>query len=208
MKLNSQFLRNLSTKRYLAFIRSFPNFREEKVQTYATLILTLLAFSFFALFAIGPTLSTISELRKTLADNTFLDAQLQTKITSMTQLQQTYTVISPQLPVLMAAIPAAPDTTKLSGQIRALAKENSVTITQLQSQGIEIASSTKAKSVLQPIPLTFSVQGDLPNLESFYNSLLSFDRILTITSMTMLFSSEGGTPELRLIIQANAYFRP
>lgn len=208
MKINVEFLHNLSKERYLSYIRAVADIHQEKVQTYATLILTLVACIFFGTFAIGPTLSTIAQLQKNLEESKFLEFQLQTKIANMTKLQDAYPTISPQLPLLYAAIPKSPEAVKLSGQLRALAVKESVLLSQLQVQDLELAAEEKRGSALQSIAVTIAVQGNLRDLKSFYDSLIAFDRLFTISSMTMLRPSESNSSVYRLIIQGKAYFRP
>lgn len=208
MKISTNFLKSLSKEKYLAYIRSLPNFHEEKIQSYTTVILTFLAICFFGIFAISPTLGTIAELRKTLEDSKFLDLQLQTKITSMTQLQSSYSNLSAQLPILYQAIPQSPQVGKLGGQIRTLAQDAHVTLDELQVQSVEIADAGKPKSLLKPIALNIGAKGDFQSFQTFYKSLINFDRILTISSLSVVVPTELGTSKYRLTIQADAYYRP
>lgn len=208
MKVSANFLKGLSKEKYLSYIRSLPNIHEEKVQTYATVILTFLAISFFGIFAISPTLSTIAVLRKTVEDSKFLDFQLQSKITNMTKLQSSFSSISPQLPVLYSAIPQSPQVGKLSGQIRTLAQDSGVTLDQLQVQSTEIASSGKPKSVLKPIMINIGVKGDFESFKKFYDSLTDFDRLLTVSSMSVVVPTELDTSKYRLTILVETYYRP
>jgi len=208
VKINTDLFHTLSKERYLKLIRSLPNFHEAKVQTYATLLLTLFAIIFFSIFAIGPTVSTITQLRKTLDDNKYLDNQLQTKITNLTQLQSAYLTLSPQLPLLQSALPITPETTKLIGQVRALAQANSVSLTQIQMQSIELATPQPPKSELQPLRVVIGAQGNTTNLKSFTTDLLTFERIITIQSLSLAIPTEKSAGVQRIIIQARAYYRP
>lgn len=208
MKLTPELLHTLSKERYMKYIRSLPNFREEKVQTYATLILTILACMFFGIFAISPTLSTISELKKTLEDNKYLDQQLQKKIANMTLLDQAYLTISPQLPTLYSAVPKTADLTKLTGELRAVALKNNVTLAQLQTQSVELAAHKKEASTLREIPIIISVQGKLSDMQAFYADIVSIERIITIGSLTLTVPADQASGALKLIIQASAYYRP
>ncbi|MBI5044913.1 MAG: type 4a pilus biogenesis protein PilO [Candidatus Levybacteria bacterium] len=208
MKITPELLSKLSKERYLKYIRSLPNIHEEKVQTYATLILTITACMFFGIFAISPTLSTISELKKTLEDNKYLDKQLQTKIANMTLLDQAYQPLSSQLPILYKAVPTSAELTKLAGQLRTIASTNNVTLTQLQTQSVELATHKKMSSTLQEIPIALTIQGKLSDMESFYEDIVNIERIITITSLTLTVPADQKSGELKLIIQASAYYQP
>ena len=86
IQTNSLF-KKLQQKKYFQML---PDFKEERTRKFTTLVFTLLALSFFGLFAISPTLSTIANLNKQLSDNEFVDSQLQNKINNLYTLQQDY----------------------------------------------------------------------------------------------------------------------
>jgi hypothetical protein len=68
MKTNNIFA-NLYTSKYF---EKLPDFKEKKIQAFITIALTLIALSFFAIFAINPTLSTIANLQKQ-SEDTFVE---------------------------------------------------------------------------------------------------------------------------------------
>lgn len=207
MNINTEFFHNLSKKKYLSYIQALPDTRKEQVRTYATVILTIFAFSFFGIFAIGPTLSTIANLQKQLEDNTFINEQLDTKLVSLSSLQQNFNTLSPQLPILLAAIPETPRVPHLVGQIQSLAVESGVTVMQIKSSDVQIASATPAKNETSSFQIAIDVTGSYAQLLSFYSSLVNFDRIVSFDTITIN-RTRDGTDILRLSIKANAYFRP
>jgi Tfp pilus assembly protein PilO len=206
MKVNEKFFHELSKKKYLAYLHSLPDFRQEQTQTYLTIALTIFAFSFFGLFAISPTLSTIGELRKQIDDSKYIDQQLQNKISSMTALENQYGQLSPQIPLLLQAIPATPDVPTLIGQIRALGSENNVDITQVSTDMVQLASQTKTSPKLQTYAVTISASGDYTQLSSFYQSLVHFKRLLILDSLTLI--RQQDTTGLKLTVRALTYFKP
>ncbi len=112
MKIPKNYFENLSTSKYREYLKLLPNFHEENTRIITTLILTFLAMSFFGIFAINPTLSTIVTLKKQLADSQLVHEKLGTKINNLSSLQQQYTQLSSELPVVFEAIPQtaqAPD---------------------------------------------------------------------------------------------------
>lgn len=207
MKIDSAILQNFSKEKYLAYIRSFPSFKEEKVQSYATVILTLLAISIFGIFAIAPTLGTIVQLRKTLADDQFLDNELQTKIKNMSRLQEEYLLLSPQLPLIYAAVPKTSDESNLAGKIRALAFNSTVRLQQLSVNSVEIATNKKNVSALTPILLTISVQGELLNLQKFTNGLVNLDRMVTIDAINFSTLKTQNGSLYQMSLEAKSYYR-
>lgn len=205
MKVNEKFFHDLSKKKYMAYLRSLPDFRQEQTQTYLTIALTIFAFSFFGIFAISPTLSTIGELRKQIDDSKFVDQQLQTKISNMTLLENQYSQLSPQIPLLLQAIPTSPDVPTLIGQIRSLASENNVTITQVSTDMVLLASLAHPSSKLQSYAVTVSASGDYQQLLAFYQSLVHFKRLLALDSVTVI--RQKDTQALKLTVRALAYFK-
>ncbi len=208
MKINTSILHNFPKEKYLAYIKSLPSFRQEKVQSYATVILTLMAICLFGFFAIAPTLGTISQLKKTLADDKFLADSLQTKITNMSQLEDQYISLSPQLKILDAAIPKAASTSALSGKIRTLAANSRLIVLQLNISDVEIATAKKTASVLTPIGIAATFQGNQEDFETFTKKLVGIDRIITLDGVG---TSRQKTQEgiiYQLNIRATAYYRP
>jgi len=208
MKVNTSVLHNFPKEKYLAYIHSLPNFRQEKFQSYATIILTLITFSFFGFFAIAPTLGTISQLKKTLKDDKFLAESLQIKITNMSKLQDLYTSLSSELPILYAAIPKTSSTSTLSGKIRTLANSSHLTILQLNISGVEIATSKKTTSTLTPIGISGTFQGNPEDFETFSKKLVDIDRLITLDGIgtTTIKTQEGIIHQLS--VRATAYYRP
>lgn len=208
MKIDTTLLHNFSKEKYLAYIRSLSSAHEKEIKTYATLILTLVAVSFFGIFAITPTLSTIFQLRKNLNDSKFLDTQLQTKITNLSKLQESYQSVGQDLPVIYAAIPQTPTTTKLTGQIRQLALDAGVNLFDISTQSVYIAKSGSAKSVLQPFIINLTARGDEEDLQKFAGMLINFDRIVTINFLTITLPQEKKAAYHQLTVQLTAYYRP
>lgn len=206
MKVQPRFFQELAKRKYLNYIKSLPQFKKEQTEAYLMIILVVFTVSFFGIFAIMPTLSTIAELRKTLEDNTFINDQLQAKITNLSSLQQEYSQLSPDLPVLLAAIPQENKAPLLTGQVQALSQEAGVKVTKLQIQELtESKEKDKPTGPLKTFTVTVDAEGTYENLRSFYTSLIRFERIVTFDSMIMTMNRENNT--LQLNIKANVYYQ-
>ena len=81
LAINKNSLFSAPDTKYL--IALLPRLREKKIQTFTTLALTLITFTVFSVFAISPTLGTITDLQKQISDSQFVNQQLQTKITAL-----------------------------------------------------------------------------------------------------------------------------
>lgn len=81
---------------------------KQKIITYLYVIFSLAAVTFFGLFAIQPTLATISELHREKDDAEFTLQQLKTKNQSLQRLSGEYQQIEPDIDKLYEAIPTSP----------------------------------------------------------------------------------------------------
>ena len=137
-KINRNLFKDIKKNKYFQLL---PDFKEDRVQKITTLALTLVALSFFGLFAINPTLSTIAKLEKELSDNKFVDQKLQTKINDLSLLQQKYALIQQDLPYVYSSVPKSPEAPLVIAQIQTLAKANNLKISSFQTFQAEIEKS-------------------------------------------------------------------
>lgn len=182
-----------------------PNLKEEKTKNFTTLILTLVALSFFGFFAISPTLSTIAQLRRQIGDNEFVNKKLEEKIQNLSLLQREYGLLEKDFPIVFAGVPQAPSAPLLVGQIQFLALESSLAITRLQVFQVELSQKTDKN---EPSSFAFSLetQGTTPQLTNFLNSLLRFERIITLENISLAKSSDK-EEVLKLDLKGRAYFK-
>jgi Tfp pilus assembly protein PilO len=168
------------------------------------LVLTFMALIFFGIFAINPTLSTIIDLKKQLKDSQYVADQLQQKITNLSNLQQKYNTLSPQLPVVLDAIPQSPSVFLFSGQIQTLAKQSGLSLTSFQVFEVKLAGD---KPLGQKPSFGFSLEasGDYDKLLAFASSLSHMRRIASIESIGM--EKDTKTNDLTLSIQGRSYFK-
>lgn len=204
MKLEKNFLKNLDKTEYLKFL---PKVKKENKQAFTTLALTLVTLSFLGLFAISPTLTTIAALQKELEDNTTVKTSLEEKINSLSRLQQQYTQLEPQIPLIYAAIPQKPTTTLLAGQLQSIAQSANVTLTRLQISEIELLNTQSTGKVVQP-SFSFSVgaEGTNTNVLAFLSALTEFDRIVTVETISLNRTIQK-PGIIQLSLRGKAYFK-
>lgn len=205
MEKDKQIIASLIKKNYLKII---PSLKKEKTQQYSTLVLTLLAFSIFAIFAINPTISTIAELKKELADNKVVDEKLQDKIKNLGILQNKFMELKEDLFAVDAAMPKNPQAPLLTGQIQSLAKENNITIDRLQIFEVEMARTGEApKTNYFAFSFLFDGEGSYKNISTFISSLVSFDRIVNLDTVSVTKTGEVRSDLYRLSLRGTAYFK-
>lgn len=194
---------NLYTSKYFS---NLPDFKEKKTQAFITIALTIFALSFFGIFAINPTISTIANLQKQKEDNTLIEKKLDDKRENLAKLSTTYTTLEADLPYVFAAIPKNPDIPNLTGQIYSLGKTANITINRIQTTKVELTKKQEGTQDYSSFIFTIDASGSYPNLKQFIDSLADFNRIITLDSIAINKSSDENTG-LLMIIQGKAYFK-
>lgn len=176
---------DFTKERYLALVKSYPPLKEEKTQVYIMLILTFLALTFLGIFAINPTLTTITQLQRKLDDAKFADQSLKHKIDNLSSLNTQYESLADTWPVVDSVMPNEPKSVPLLGKIQALAKSSNVVLSDLQTNDVIIAKSGPKPKYQKEASFVFTAtaQGTKENLYSFVKSIYLFDRIIAIESI-------------------------
>ena|SRR3989344_2154836 len=200
--MKSSLLQNLSRQRYLEYLKLLPDLRKQKVRDYTMLIFTFFAITFFGIFAINPTLSTITKLLRELEDSKFAEKSLQEKVTNLSSLISAKSMLNPDLPVIFMAIPVSPRAPELLAQLQALALTSGVTIIDLQAYEVELAPS-KNPTDTNSFEFSINVTGDNNTIGQFVSIITTFNRLVTITGM-----SYSTTESKSLSIKGKAFYIP
>lgn len=187
--------------KYLQFL---PDFKKEKTQKLTTLILTFFALSFFGLFAINPTLSTIAELNKELEDNKFIDGNLSQKISNLTSLQQKYASLQPDLPIILTSIPKVPEVPLFAAQIQAASQNQNVSIETFQTLPVDI-SKNPTQRTYSSFSFALTADGSYNNLSNFLSELTNMQRIIQI-DIVSLTKKSGVSSSLQLTLKGKTFF--
>ncbi|MBI2621137.1 MAG: type 4a pilus biogenesis protein PilO [Candidatus Levybacteria bacterium] len=194
--------KNLRYEKYYKDI--LPYLKKEKNQRYFTIILTLGASIFFALFAINPTLSTIAKLRREIEDSRFVEKKLSEKINNLSKLSSEYQKIQADLPFIMDTIPQKPEAPTLVAQIQSIAGDNSVEISKLDLASVKLES--QEASVSSSFSFGLTGNGNYDNLQKFISDLVNMQRIVSVESISIS-KDTGVDGDLELIINGSAYFK-
>jgi Tfp pilus assembly protein PilO len=181
IQANSLF-KKMQQKKYFEMM---PDFKEERTRKFTTLIFTLLALSFFGLFAINPTISTIANLNKQLSDNKYIDGQLQNKINNLYILQQKYGELGPDLQYVFDSFPKSPQIPLLVAQIQSLAQNSGVAISGLQTFEIEIPNSSVDTKKYYAFSFSIAANGSYDSISKFMDSLVKMQRITSIDTLSL-----------------------
>lgn len=209
MKLPKSYFHNLTTSKYREYLKLLPDMKKENVRIVTTLIFTFFAMSFFGIFAINPTLTTIVTLKKQLADSEHVYEKLKVKINALSSLQQQYQVLQPDLPTVIEAVPTDPKAALLTGQIIGLSKQSRVNIHSLTLSEVQIigAKESSAPEKVNDFSYTFSLvaEGSYEQLMVFAKSLSQINRIVNIESLTV--AKDPKSNALTMALTGRAYFK-
>ncbi|PIS09308.1 hypothetical protein COT75_02265 [Candidatus Beckwithbacteria bacterium CG10_big_fil_rev_8_21_14_0_10_34_10] len=174
--------------------------------------LTLLVVTFFALFAVKPTIKTIINLRKDLKENQRVKDSLEKKITDLNKAKTTYGQISEDLHLIDMALPKQADFKTLAAQINYLTYSNKLTLLSASYGGFSLIDDglteiTKKKQVKGPansLEFNLTITGSLTNIRKFLGELEQLERLIQIKSVG--FSPKSSQNELTLNLNCQAFW--
>ena len=200
---NNKIFKNLKQSKYLELL---PNLKEEKTQKFTSIVLTLIALSFFGIFAISPTISTIARLQKEVSDSNFTEEQLKQKITNLSTLGQEYQRIQQDIPYVLFAIPQDPQISTLIAQIQALSQQSNIQLNGLQTLQVEVATQNKTQKKYSAFSFSVSAEGQYENIISFIESLKNMQRITSLDTIALNKKTDQNKT-IQLSIKGTAYFK-
>jgi len=203
-------------KEYLRYREFFLNIvalyrRNQDLRMFLEVLLSLATISFFAFFALKPTLITITELYRNIQTKEALVNQMDTKIQNIAAAQAIFDSEAARIPLTENSVPllASPET--FIRQIEGLAITSSVNLLGVSVGQVLLVGEEKktptSETDLAPLPegaraLTFSlsVNGAYPALARFLSELENLRRPIKIdnTGLTAA-QTEAGT-ELVLLV--------
>lgn len=187
-------------KRYFVDIGRL--YKIKKVRVYTEIVLSLAAVSFFLVFAIKPTLVTITELITTIKDQRLVVDQLQNKINALGIAQSEYNLISNDLYLVDEALPKNSQISTLVKQIEALALQSGVT---LGSMKFDPVALKEAGAGLKEISFSLTISGDYQNLKLFLHQLNSLRRVIGVETFSLKIK-KAESQVLTLGISGKAYY--
>ncbi len=183
-----------------------PDFKEERMQKFTTLVFTLIALAFFGLFAINPTLSTIANLNKQLSDNKYVDQQLQTKINNLYSLQQAYAQIQPDMTYVLSAIPNNPQVPIFAAQIQSLAQSNNIALTGFQTFPVQVPDPSTPQKNVYAFSFSLTATGTYQDISKFVNAIIAMQRIVSVDTYSISKQTQQGQlPQLNF--RGTIYFK-
>lgn len=167
------------------------------------LLLSIGLVVFLGIFAIQPTLQTMSELVKERKDKQELADQLKKKEAALETAQGVYTQILPNIGYLDTAIPQQPQIVRSLKIVEKLATENKVVIGSLAVPTIpDEQQIIPPKAVLDRVdlPVTLNVTGDYLSIRAFVEALRNSRRSYVIDTVNFSIQENRGEKKLQASI--------
>lgn len=164
------------------------------------LLLSVATVIFFALFAIRPTLVTMSDLIKEIEDKRALDQQLAQKIAALSTAQTEYLTIQTQLPLLDQALPKQPHLVDALKIIERTASESNIIISNISVAEIppeQPSQGSAAKLKRVDVPITLAVTGEYVEIRQFVENLKNNRRTFAIDTVAFTVGSDRGKRKLQ-----------
>lgn len=188
------------------YLKLMPSFKDKKTQAFTTIALTFLALSFFGFFAINPTLSTIAKLKKELADSQLVDEKLDKKIQALSILQNQYSLLQNDLPIIYQAVPQEPQVPLLMAQTQSLAKTSGMSLLRIEALQVELARKKITDKKTKAYVFAIQGSGTFNQIMDFSSAFINFERVTTLDVISIT-QPEGGTT-LNVNMRAKAYYKP
>lgn len=164
-------------------------------QVSSELFFTIGAIIFFAIFAIKPTIITMTDLIKEIEDKRTTSEALTKKVTALSTVQTEYYTLQEQFPALDQVIPTVPNADRFLQILEKVASENRLSITSLQMKEVPqvpIEAETSF-SKLQPNSsiVTISISGEYSGIKSFIKTINASQPLMTVDSISFTNSKKS-----------------
>jgi len=164
---------------------------------------------FFAVFAIRPTLLTMSDLIKEIDDKKTLDQALTQKVAALSTGQNEYLTLQSRLVVLDEALPPDPKLVEALKIIEKVASDNSISISSLgvpklpQVNDQIIDPNTSPTLTRQNFNFTVNVVSDYANIRTFVAALQATQRMIIVESINFTINEELSGKALEANVNIN-----
>lgn len=167
--------------RYKSYFLNISGFykKREDLRIFLEIILSLVAISFFGLFALRPTFLTIAQLIKEIKNKEETLVKMDLKIGNLQTAQKVLEEEAGKISILESSIPIVPQPDIFVRQIEGLASKNSVKIMGISVNGIVIKgnqtpNTDQKSSEVSPLPDGANGMGFSLSATGNYQNLISF----------------------------------
>lgn len=183
--------------------------KRNDVRMFLEILLSLTTITFFSVFALKPTLVTVSQLIKDNNEKQKIIKQMDQKIENVVTAQKIYDQNNEKIPLIEQSIPNLPTPENLLQQIEGVAYMNSVNVVSSSVDEIVLVGKDNKKTSdnrIKDVPenvnyinFSISVTGSYLSLYNFLLNLENLRRPIIINSIN-LNSSKGDQKEIILML--------
>lgn len=176
----------------------------KKTTDYTFVVLFLLIFSMFIIFAIRPSLTTAFSLKKEEQDLNKVDKLYEDKILNIAQVQSLIEGNRNDLPLLNQAVSNSPQVNKMFDDIKQAADNNGFVIRKANIGEVNLFESNKKS--LQTIKVTLEGEAKFDDFSKFYQAIFNQRRLKTIQNVkisnaTDIAASNSGQLKIKLDVE-------
>ena len=166
---------------------------------------SIAAVLFFAIFAIRPTLQTMSELIKEIEDKRNLDAQLGQKIASLSTAQSQYQLFSEQFYLLDEALPKTAQINHSLQIIEKMASDNRLVIQAITTSAVpeELVETEAQTASRETLTFNVDVAGDYLNIRQFIGNVMASRRMMIVDQVSFAMGSSRYQKNLNATVRIN-----
>jgi len=183
----------------------FDFYKNPVARVSLELVFSILAIIFFAIFAIKPTLQTMTELVKEINDKRALDEQLNQKIASLNTAQSQYEKYSSQFYLLDEAIPKTAQLVESLKIVEKIASENNLAIQGITISSVpdELIKADANEAKRESLTFNIDLVGDYVNIRQFIEGLMDSRRMMIVDQVNFSMGSNRYQKNLNAIVRIN-----
>lgn len=156
----------------------------QKATAYLYIIFSFIALTFFGIFAIGPTLTTISDLNKQFEEKKVALKLLEDKNAALRSLSAQFNEIQQDLTLIDSAIPQSPQIGELTRQLEVLSVKNGLIMQKLDTGLMELFPAKNLNSPIFSFTFSVNVTGSEQDINRFISDVINMERIVGIDKLT------------------------
>ena len=179
--------------------------RNKKVKDYSFLALFFFVFSFFVFFAIRPNILTVFALQKERDDLSVVNANYESVILSIVQIQSLLEQYRDKVAYLDDAIPSTPQVNKVIDDMQKDSSRSGMIISQAAVSKLSLKEDTQ-KEVLKNFDIHIQSDGDFTQAKQFIDGMIAQRRLKMIKeiiiSKQIINSTASGALGTQLTIES------
>ncbi len=211
-----------SAQNYLQQAQEIYKAQEVMVKTSFKLVMSIFAVAFFTLFALKPTLGSISTLVKRIEDQKEVSRKLDSKIVQLSQAEDVLTSRGNMIRSLAEkAITDGPSVDRLAQQIEAIANDSGVYLTSANIEEVPIFGEEDSDEIIKSskfsydpkhkfVTFSFTVGGNQDEIIEFFKQLENIERAILLARVNFEKPQKRLAGQLPLLVNGKAtiYYLP